>query len=111
MRSDELNYYRELARTPWILDRRSGLARGVYNRSVEGERSPGQHTVAEEQWRLNAPISGEGCSAYRMVFGSNPAVLFGWEDKDGDLLFAQDTSRTGQFAQQWKLRRMAQEEA
>ena len=29
--------------------------------------------------------------------------------KDGDLIFAQDTSPSGQFVQHWKLREMAQE--
>ena len=44
-----------------------------------------------------------------MVFGSNPADLFGWDDSEEDLLFAQDTSSKGQFANQWKLRMRAQE--
>ena len=46
-----------------------------------------------------------------MVFGSNPVDLYAWEGKDEDLAFAQDTSLSGQFVQQWKLRRMAQEAA
>ena len=46
-----------------------------------------------------------------MVFGSNPVDLFGREDKGGNLLFAQDTSASGQFAQEWKPRIMAQEAA
>ena len=46
-----------------------------------------------------------------MVFESNPVDLFGWKEKDEDPLFAQVTSLSGQFAQQWKLRMMAQEEA
>ena len=37
--------------------------------------------------------------------------LYGWGDSDGDLLFAQDTSFSGQFAQQWQLRIRAQEAA
>ena len=37
--------------------------------------------------------------------------LCGWEDKDEDLAFAQDTSLSGQFAQQWTLRMRAQEVA
>ena len=37
--------------------------------------------------------------------------LCGWEDRDEDLASAQDTSLSGQFAQQWKLRMMAQEAA
>ena len=46
-----------------------------------------------------------------MVIGPNPAGVYGWEDKDEDLTFAQDTSKSGQFAQQWKLRIMAQDAA
>ena len=37
--------------------------------------------------------------------------LYGWDDSDGDLLFAQDTSILGQFAQQRQLRIRAQEAA
>ena len=54
-------------------------------------------------------ISAGGWPAYHMVFGSNPACLFGWEDAGGDMLFMQDTSLSGQFAQQWELRIRAQE--
>ena len=46
-----------------------------------------------------------------MVLGSNPADNFAWGDKDEDLLSAQDTSLSGQFVAQWKLRVMAQEAA
>ena len=42
-----------------------------------------------------------------MVFGSNPADLSGWENKDEDLTFAQDTSPAGQFVQKRKLRMRA----
>ena len=44
-----------------------------------------------------------------MVFGSNPLDLSGWDGRDGDFLFAQDTSMSWRFAQQWELRMMAQE--
>ena len=44
-----------------------------------------------------------------MVFGSGPLNLFGWENQDGDMMFAQDTSRAVQFVRQWKLRMRAQE--
>ena len=64
--------------------------------------------LAEAQWRLRAMLSASGFPAYQMVFGSNPADLFGWEDGDEDLMFAQDTSLAGQFAPQWKLRLKAQ---
>ena len=49
--------------------------------------------------------------AYQIVFGSNPAELCEFEDKDGDLTFAQDSSLSRQFVQQWKLRILAQEAA
>ena len=47
-------------------------------------------------------------SAYQMAFGSNPMNFLGWEAGEGDLLFAQDTPLTGQFAQQRKWRMRAQ---
>ena len=107
--SDELNCYSKgSVRAPWILERRNGLAQGIYNRSQKDDRFPGRQILAEVQWCLNTVISGGGFSAYQMVFGSNPADLYGWEDKDEDLMFAQDTSLSGQFAQQGKLRMMAQ---
>ena len=45
---------------------------------------------------------------YQMASGSNPVDLFGWEDDKEDLLFSQDTSLTGQLAQKWELRMLAQ---
>ena len=36
-------------------------------------------------------------------------ALSGWDEKDEDLLFARDTSSSGQFEQKWKLWMMAQE--
>ena len=56
-------------------------------------------------------ISAGSSSAFRLVFGSNPAGLYGWGGHDEDLLSAQKTSVSGQFAQQWELRRMAKEAA
>ena len=44
-----------------------------------------------------------------MALGPNPADLFGWDDSDEDLSFAQDTSLARQFVNQWKLRMRAQE--
>ena len=52
-------------------------------------------------------ISASGFPAYQMVFGSNPTDLFGWEVTESNLMFAQDTSLAGQFAQQRKLRMRA----
>ena len=57
--------------------------------------------LAEVRWRLNARISGGGYSVYQLVFGYVPVDPHGWGvSKDEDLLFAQDTSRPGQFARQ-----------
>ena len=42
--------------------------------------------------------------ADRMVFGSDPADLLGCGSDNGDLLYAQDTSESGQFAHQLKFR-------
>ena len=96
---------------PWILERRNGLARGSFNRLSENDRYSGRQILAEAQWRLNTMISASGYSASRFVFGSNPADLYGWGDQEEDLLFAQDASVPGQFAQQWKLRMLAREAA
>ena len=63
------------------------------------------------EWRLIPLPSASGYSACRMVFGYNPADLFRRGGDDEDLLFAQDTSLSGQSAQQWKLRIMVQEAA
>ena len=65
--------------------------------------------LAEAQWCLNPMLPDSGFSAYQMVFGYNLADLFGWQDGDVDLMFAQDTFLAGQFVQQWKLRMKAQE--
>ena len=71
----------------------------------------GTEILAEAKWRLGTLVSGGGFSAYQMVFGTNPADLFGRGDKDGDLTFAQEASLLGRCAQQWGLRMMAQEAA
>ena len=54
-------------------------------------------------------ITTRGYSAFQLVFRPYPADLYGWDYQDDDLLFAQDASVSGQFAQQWRLRAMAQE--
>ena len=95
----------------WILERRNGLARGTYTGLVKDGRFSGEQPLAEAQWSLNTLISGGRRSAYRMVFGSNPADLLGWEDKAEDLFFAQDASLSGRFVRQTKLRMMAQKAA
>ena len=70
-------------------------------------RSPGRQLFAEVQFCLNTMVAASGFSAYQLVFGSNPADNFGWGDEDEDLLFAQDTSLSGQFVANWKLRMLA----
>ena len=94
---------------PWALGRRNGFANGIYNRLVDGDRFLSRPILSEVQWWPNTLLSPSGFSAYQMVFGSNPVDLFGWEDVDEDLLFAQDTALAGQFVQQWKLRMRAHE--
>ena len=74
-------------------------------------RFSGRQVLTEVQWCLNTLISASGYSAFQLAFGSYPADRYGWEDNDDDLLLSQDTSASGQFAQQWKLRMMAQEAA
>ena len=59
------------------------------------------------QWCLDTPLLGGGYSGFQLVFGSNPVDPFGRGDRVEDLLFAQDTSLSDQFAQQRKQRMMA----
>ena len=44
-------------------------------------------------------------------FWSKPVGVHKWEEKDEAVTLADDTSLSGQFAQHWKLRIMAQEAA
>ena len=80
---------------PWLLGRRSGLARGVYSRLIEDDRFPNKTILSEVQWCLNSMLSASGFLAYQMAFGSNPVDFFGWEDGGEDLLFARDTFLSG----------------
>ena len=96
---------------PWLLERRDGLARGIYKRLIEDDRFLNQTVLAGAQWCRDIMLSASGFSAYQVAFDSNPADSFEEEDGDEDLMFAQDTSLAGQFVQQWKLRMKAQEAA
>ena len=103
-----------VAAHPWIPERRYGLARGIYNRLKRDERFPGKQVFAKvlsshganrsscpfRQTGLNTLSSGGGFPAYQMVFGSNPVDFCWWGGKDRDLVFAQDTSFSGQSVQQ-----------
>ena len=74
-------------------------------------RYAGRQLISEIQFCLSSMLTSNGFSAYQMVFGSNTADNFGQGDEDEDLLFGQDTSLSGQFVAQWKLRMLAQEAA
>ena len=39
-----------------VLDRRNGLARGIYDRLIADDRFPGRQIPSEVQWRLDAAI-------------------------------------------------------
>ena len=67
---------------PWILERRKGLARGIYNRLAPNDRFVGKQILAEAQWSWDTLISGGGYSAYQLVFGPNLADLYGRGDED-----------------------------
>ena len=92
--------FQDVGAHAWILERRNGLARGISNRLREDDRFSGKQILAEALWCLNTLISRSGFSAYRLVFGSNPVDLFGWQDEDEDLALAHDTSLSVQFVQQ-----------
>ena len=63
----------------WVLERREVLARGFYNRSVADDCFSGEQLTSEGHWCLNTLVFGGGYSAYRLVFGPNPAALqAGW---------------------------------
>ena len=101
-------------RAPWILKRRNGPARGIYNRQKEGDRFSGKQIFSEIQWRRKTLVAAGGFSAYQAILwicGCDPVDLYGWEGQDEDLAFAQGTSLSGQLVQQWELRMMAQEAA
>ena len=93
----------------WVLARRNGLARGIFYLWVADDRFSEIQIVAGAQSCLNAFSPGGGYSAYHLVFGTNPVDLLGRGNcKEADLLFAQQTSPSGQVAQQRKERKMAQ---
>ena len=52
---------------PWILERRNGLVRGIFNRLREDDRFSGERILAEVQRRLNTRISGGEFSASQMA--------------------------------------------
>ena len=48
---------------PWFLERRKCLTRGIYNRSVAGNRFSGKQISSWATWRFNALMSGRRYSA------------------------------------------------
>ena len=73
-------------------------ASGVYYRLVAGDRFSSKRTSSEVQSRLHTLVSAGGFSASRLVLGLSPVDLMELDDRDEDLLFAQDTSLPGQVA-------------
>ena len=96
---------------PWLLGRRDGLGRGIYNRQVADHGFPSEQITTEAQYCLYIPLSSNGNSAYPSIFRSNPAELYGqWGDQK-DLMFAREPSISGRSAQQWKLSVISREAA
>ena len=58
---------------PWLLERRNGFARMIYNRLIEDDRSPSRWIRVEVQSRVNSMICAGESSAYQMAFGTNAA--------------------------------------
>ena len=56
--------FQEVRARPWILERRSGLARGIYYRLVSDDRFPGKQIPPGVRRCLSAFISGGGYAAY-----------------------------------------------
>ena len=52
---------------PWILERRNGLARGIYNRLQADRYYTGSQIQTEVQRRLNTLVSASGYSGYQLV--------------------------------------------
>ena len=78
---------------------------------MAGDRFSSKRTSSEVQSRLHTLVSAGGFSASRLVLGFSPVDLMELDDRDEDLLLAQDTSLPGQVARQWELRVIAQESA
>ena len=67
--SVELNWYSKgVGAHPWILERRSGLARGIYNRLQANRYYTGSQILTEAQWFLNTGVSASGYSAFSIGF-------------------------------------------
>lgn len=63
---------------PWMLGRRSGLARGIYSRTKEDGRFAGEAVLNEIRYCVNTALNHCGFSAYHLVFGSIAADPYAW---------------------------------
>ena len=95
----------------WHLEEGIVLARRPYNRLVADDRFAIKQILTEAHYCLHSLLSASGYSAYRLIFGSNPADVFGRGGDVGGLLLAQDASRSGQFARRREFRVTAREAA
>ena len=91
-----------------MLERRSGLYRGIYGFSHGDGRLVDRAALRETQYCGNAMLNHGGFSAYQLAFGPNTVDLYSWEDDDRDLDFAENISVSSQSVLRWKLRVMAQ---
>ena len=87
-----------------MLERRNGLARGIYNRLHADGRFVDRAILNEVQYRLRAMLQHWGFSAYHRAFEPDPVELYSWQDHDADLDFSRVTSCPNR-----KLRDMAQD--
>ena len=93
---------------PWLPERRDGLARGIYDLLLAGDRVASKQFLNEVQYCLGALSGARGYSAYQVVFGPNYADHYRWRGGGDGILLAQETSIPGRLVQHWKLRMMTQ---
>ena len=61
---------------PWVLERRNGFARGIYNRLRGKGRFVDRAIIEEAQYCLSTTLNHGGFSAYRMVSEPDPVNLY-----------------------------------
>ena len=101
--------YTVKALIPWSLERRDGLARGMYNRLAADDRFSSRASLDGAQFCVNSMFGRGGFSARQIVFGPCLADLSMWQSAKGDRDLAQDASISGQSVHQGKLRSLPQE--
>ena len=60
---------------PWILERRNGLARGIYNRIRSDGRFSGKRILAVVHWRSDTLISATGNSAFQLALAPTHRIV------------------------------------